>query len=78
MLKLRVNLDDEEVLDGKGSVKVICYGKEEVWESREEALNFYLKAIAGSEGSEKERYSNIFLELCAGLKVCTDTVEKEE
>jgi len=57
------------------SVKVICYGKEEVWDSRMEAADFYFKAIAGSEGSECERYTNIYTELLLGKKVCSDGVE---
>jgi len=57
------------------SVKVICYGKEEIWDSRKDAADFYLKAIAGSEGSECERYSNIYAELLLGKKVCSDGVE---
>lgn len=54
------------------SVKVICYGKEEMWDTRKEAADFYLKAIAGSEGSECERYTKIYTELLMGLSTCTD------
>ena len=54
------------------SVKVICYGKEETWDSRKEAADFYLRAIAGSEGSECERYTKIYTELLMGKIVCTD------
>ncbi len=31
--------------------------KTETWDSRKEAADFYLRAIAGSEGSECERYT---------------------
>lgn len=54
------------------SVKVICYGKEETWDSRKEAADFYMKAIAGSEGSECERYTKIYTELLMGLSTCMD------
>ena len=54
------------------SVKVTCYGKEEVWDSRKEAADFYLRAIAGSEGSECERYTKIYTELLMGLSTCSD------
>lgn len=54
------------------TVTTICYGKEELWDSREEAEVFYLTAIAGSEGSECERYTKIHTELMAGKMVCTD------
>ena len=42
------------------TVKTICYGKEDVWDSRKEAADFFLRAIAGSEGSECERYNSRF------------------
>ena len=57
------------------TVKTICYGREEVWDSREEALEFYMKAMAGSEGSEQERYAKIVAELAMGKAVCTDGEE---
>lgn len=56
-------------------MKVICYNDEEVWDSREEALEFYMKAMAGSEGSEQERYAKIVAELAMGKAVCTDGEE---
>ena len=54
------------------AVKITCYGKEETWDSRQEAADFYLRAIAGSEGSECERYTKIYTELLMGLTTCTD------
>lgn len=54
------------------TVTVICYGKTQVWDSREEAKAFYLDAIANSDGSEKERYTNIFLDLESKMEVCCD------
>ena len=57
------------------TVKVICYNDEEVWDSREDALEFYMKAMAGSEGSEQERYAKIVAELAMGKDVCTDGEE---
>lgn len=57
------------------TVKTICYGREEVWDSREDALEFYMKAMAGSEGSEQERYAKIVAELAMGKAVCSDGEE---
>lgn len=54
------------------SVKTICYGKEELWDSRKDAADFFLQAIAGSEGSECERYTTIYTKLIEGLDVCSD------
>jgi len=44
-------------------VVVTCYGNTETWESRAEAMAFYLEAMAASEGSECERYKNIYVAL---------------
>ena len=54
------------------AVKTICYGKEDIWDSRKEAADFFLKAMMGSEGSEQERYTKIYTELMLGMEVCTD------
>jgi len=54
------------------SIKITCYGKEERWDSRKDAADFYLKAIAGSEGSECERYTKIYTELLMGFTECAD------
>ena len=65
--------DQVRILD---SVTVVCYGKTETWEDREEAKQFYLQAIAGTEGSERERYTNIYCALCDGAKICKDGVDE--
>ena len=41
-------------------ITTICYGKKDTWQSREEAQAFFLKAMAGSEGSEQERHSFVW------------------
>lgn len=54
------------------TVKTIFYGREDIWDSRKEAAEFYLQAMAGSEGSECDRYTKIYMELLMGKEVCTD------
>lgn len=54
------------------TVTVTCYENTKTWDSREEAKEFYLRAIAASEGSEQSRYSKIYAELCSGLNACSD------
>lgn len=56
-------------------VKTVCYGREDTFDSRDEAVAFYMKAVAGSEGSEQERYQHILLDLAEGKDICTDGVE---
>lgn len=57
------------------SVKVTCYGKTEVWDTRHEAGKFYFEAICNSEGSECDRYIKIFAELVQGKVECSDEDE---
>lgn len=61
--------DECRVLD---VVKTICYGKERLWDKKEEAIEFFIDCMLNSEGSEKERYCNILSSLRANLKVCKD------
>ena len=61
--------DECRVLD---VVKTICYGKERIWDKKEEAIEFFVDCMLNSEGSEKERYCNVLSSLKANLKVCKD------
>ena len=54
------------------TVTTICYGEKKVWDSRKEAADFFLRAIAGSEGAECERYTAIYAKLVSGEKICSD------
>ena len=57
------------------SVKITCYGQTKVWDDRKEAVDFFLEAIAGSDGSERDRYSKIYAELMSGKIECSDEDE---
>lgn len=61
--------DECRVLNG---VKTICYGKEQTWDKKEDAIEFFIDCMLNSEGSERDRYCNILSALKAGLKVCKD------
>ena len=54
------------------TIKTICYGKEETWDCKEDAVAFFLQAVAGSEGAECERYKRILADLAMGMDICTD------
>lgn len=62
----------EDVVRKVAVVKTVCYGKTDEWYSREEAEQFFLRAMASSEGSEQNRYVNIYTQLKMGKEVCTD------
>lgn len=59
-------------MSAKKDITVVCYGKAEHWSSREKAKTFYLECMACSEGAERDRYVNIFLQLEAGNNYCVD------
>lgn len=61
--------DECKVLD---VVKTICYGKERIWDKKEDAIDFFVDCMLNSKGSERERYCNILSSLKANLKVCKD------
>lgn len=54
------------------TVKTICYNEEEMWDSREDAMAYFLEAMCGSDGSERERYTNVYTSLAMGKAVCSD------
>ena len=57
-------------------VITICYGHKDEWESKDEAIKYYMECANASEGSERERYMTIILQLLDGQKVATDGSEK--
>ena len=54
------------------TVKTICYGEEQIWDSRKAAMDYFFNAMMGSDGSEKERYTNVYTKLLMGREVCSD------
>lgn len=56
---------------GKKTVTIKCYGSETVMQ-RTDAIKEFREAAAWSEGSEKERYMNILMDLYDGKDYCTD------
>ena len=64
--------DVVQKLQPEKTVKTICYGEERVWESRKAAMDFFFEAMMGSDGSEKQRYTNVYTKLLMGWEVCSD------
>ena len=63
-------LGERNEMDKK--VITVCYGKKDEWNSRKEAEAFFLEAMMGSDGSERDRYTNIYIKLQMGMEFCTD------
>ena len=63
----------EDVVKKLDTVTVITYGQKQIWDSRAEAIAFYLEGMMNCEGAERDRYTNIYLALISGASVCSDT-----
>ena len=55
----------------KDMVTIICYRQKEIM-SRKKAIKEYFEAMVCCDGSESERYANIYQQLMMGYKVCSD------
>ena len=58
-------------MKGTDLVKVTCYGTTTEM-TRKAAIKEYRQAIRASEGSERDRYMNILMDLEDGKKECSD------
>lgn len=58
----------------KDIVKVTCYGTTKEYE-RQDAIKKFLEGMMFCDGSEKERYTNIYLGLIQGYKEVSDGEE---
>ena len=59
------------------AVTITCYGSTEVWDSRADAMKFYLEGMTACEGAERDRYTNIYLQLLEGCTVCEDIADDD-
>lgn len=55
----------------KEFVTIICYGQPEIMR-RDEAIDKYYEGMICCEGSERDRYMEIYFQLMEGNKVCKD------
>lgn len=62
-------------LKNSDGVTTVCYENVQEWDSRSEAKRYFLDAMLNSDGSERERYSNVYLKIMLGYSYCTDSVE---
>ena len=67
----------EDVVKKLDTVTVITYGQKQIWDSRAEAIAFYLEGMMNCEGAERDRYTNIYLALISGASVCSDELDDE-
>ena len=67
----------EDVVKKLDAVTVITYGQKQIWDSRAEAIAFYLEGMMNCVGAERDRYTNVYLALISGEKVCKDEPDDE-
>lgn len=65
----------EDICKKLNYVKTICYGTERTFDDRQEAVDFYENCVMNSEGSERDRYVEILIDLRCGKTICSDKVE---
>jgi len=63
----------EDKVEALEKVKTVCYHQEQIWNSRNEAIDYFYKGMSCSEGCEKERYTKVYMELLEGKSICTDS-----
>lgn len=56
-------------------IKITCYGKTKIWTNREKAMEYFLEGMCACEGSEAERYTNIYCQL---MRSETDVSDMKE
>lgn len=59
-------------------VRVWCYWSWDEYDSLRAAKKFYLDCMAGSEGAERDRYVEIYMQLERGWHVCSDRVYRDD
>lgn len=78
LLQEAIELSREALLNlmSQGECVVICYNQAEVWRSRSMAAAFYLEAMCACDGAERERYTDVLLDLMAGKAIAHDGVTR--
>ena len=64
--------DGEDICKKLNYVIVHNYGKDRTFDDRQEAIDFYEECVLGSEGSERDRYVEILIDLRSGKTYCSD------
>lgn len=57
-------------------VTVWCCGEEQTFNTRDEAIRFFMNAMGACEGAEKERYANVVTDLYDGQTLCIDDYDE--
>ena len=58
-------------------VFTLCGGTLDVWQSRQDAMDFFEICIGSSDGSERERYTNVYFDLKDGALLAVDDYDDD-
>ncbi len=62
----------ENTSSAPDKVTTVCFNHKQVWNDRRKAINSFEEAMMNSEGAERERYFNVWVELKTGNTLCAD------
>lgn len=65
-------LHDRDVWWILQTVTTVCYGEPRIWDTRQEAMEYFLEGVMACEGSERDRYATIYSKLREGCDYATD------
>jgi hypothetical protein len=65
----------ELAMNTSRTVTTKCYGEVQIWSDREQAKDYFFDAMMSCEGSERDHYTGIYIQLQNGLNYCTDKEE---
>lgn len=69
-------MSDKKEIEEKEEITTVCYGRIDKWDDRTKAVKYFYECALFSDGSEKERYTNIMMDLMAGVNFATDGSER--
>lgn len=59
-------------MKNNNEVYVLCYGSLEKWSDKKKAIDLYKEGFMACDGSEKERYAELYYQLKEGYKYTDD------
>lgn len=62
----------EMSMNKKKKVITKCNGEKTVWNSREEAKDFFLEAMMTAENEDRDRAECVYIQIMHGLDYCSD------
>lgn len=62
----------ELAMNRSRKVTTVCNGEKIIWSDRNEAEDFFLRAMMTADEDDYDRFAGIYIQLQNGLSYCTD------